>query len=511
MEQKRDRSDSYGVGLQLAREGRHAEAIRRFEAALAEHPDDSRVLFALGNTAVALGHAPAAENFFRQVLLQEPDRLEALVNLANLMRKGSRTGEIVALLKPAIERNPVHAELWLTLGSALAEGGDAATAETFYREALRLSPGYPPALGNLADLLSDSGAVDEALTLYQDVLAAEPDNAQAHLNRAVLFFLKGDLAQAWPDYEYRLKLKDKTPQSDHGLKRWNGRITRGMRLLVTAEQGIGDQIMFASLVPQLAIRLAEMDAHLLLEAEPRLVPLFARSFPSVSVHASKLELRGGTKYARYAWLKECGGADDAIPLGSLGQTVCETIADFPNPHAYLAPDHAERARWSAWLKAQGDGPFVGLCWRSGMLGGIRNLQYAPLQFWADFIRRSNATPVSLQYDGQAAEIESLQHLSGRKVLVPPGIDQKQEIDRSTALMASLDAVVTAPTSVAWMAAGAGVPTFKILYGKSWTSFGADHEPLAPSCRCIGPTKIGDWRECFEKAAAALSASRAPVR
>jgi tetratricopeptide (TPR) repeat protein len=499
------RDDSYGLGLQLAREGRHAEAIRNFEAALRESPEDSRVLFALGNTAVALGHPVAAENFFRRVLAQEPDRLEALVNLANLLRKGSRTGDVVALLKPAIERNPAFAELWLTLGSALREAGDAETAETFYREALRLSPDYPAATGNLADLLADKGALAEALALYGRVIAAEPKNAQAHLNRAVLHFLNGDLKHAWRDYEHRLAIAEKTPKTDHGLKRWDGRIAKGLRLAVTAEQGVGDQIMFASLIPDLATRLAENDATLLLEAEPRLVPLFARSFPSAQVHAAKIEAQGGTKYARYAWLKDAGGADAAVPLGSLGGYMREDLSAFPSPHAYLVPDASERARWRDWLTGQGEGPYVGLCWRSGSLGGIRNLQYAPLQEWAAFVRDLPGTPVSLQYDGQTAEIESLTQLSGRTILVPPALDQKQELDRTIALMANLHAVVTAPTAVAWMAAGVGVPTFKMLYSNSWTSCGLDYEPFAPSCRCVMPAKAGDWRGCFAKASALLTA------
>src|SRR5262245_9717459 len=112
----RSAGDPYEQGLQLADLGRHAEAIEQFERALQTRPNDARVLFALGRTADQIGHGGAAEAFFRRVLAQEPDRIEALVTLANLMRKGSRTSEIVALLKPALERNPQRAELWLTLG-----------------------------------------------------------------------------------------------------------------------------------------------------------------------------------------------------------------------------------------------------------------------------------------------------------------------------------------------------------------------------------------------------------
>ena len=195
------------------------------------------MLFALGRTADAIGHQGAAESFFRRVLASEPDRLEALVNLANLMRKGARTGEIIALLKPALERNPERAELWLTLGTALREAGDLATAETFYREALRLQPGYGAATGNLADLLADRGDVDEALALYDRVLAADAQNAQARLNRAVLLLMRGELKKGWRDYEHRLKIKGRAIVADHGLPAWDGKARERKSVLVTAEQG----------------------------------------------------------------------------------------------------------------------------------------------------------------------------------------------------------------------------------------------------------------------------------
>ncbi len=506
---QRQNVDYYAAGLTASREGRHTDAITCFEHALRDAPDDARVLFALGNTAAAIGHAGAAENFFRRVLAQEPDRLEALVNLANLLRKSGRTAEVIALIKPVLESNPEYAELWLTLGSALRESGDATRAEAFYREALRLSPGSAAALGNLADLLADEGDLDEALNLYQQALTLEPENAQARLNRAILLFLKGQLRRGWREYEFRLRIKERILVANHGLPIWAGRRADGMILLITAEQGIGDQIMFASVIPALAQNCARVHGQLIVEAESRLVPLFARSFPDVTVCPANLHMRGGQTFANYDWLENCGGADAAIAIGSLPRLMRPEFSDFPIPHSYLKPDETERASWRDWLRQQGAGPFVGLCWRSGSLGGLRNLQYAPLASWADFLRRTRGVAVSLQYDVQPEEIEALQHMSGRKVLVPPNLDQKQEIDRTTGLIAALDVVVSAPTSVSWMSAAAGVPTLKILHNKSWTSFGRDREPFAPAARCIMPAKSGDWDDAFTRAGSALSALLPP--
>ncbi len=66
------------------------------------------------------------------------------------------------------------------------------------------------------------------------------------------------------------------------------------------------------------------------------------------------------------------------------------------------------------------------------------------------------------------------------------------------MLSSLDAVVSAPTAVAWLSAGAGVPTYKILRDTSWTSFGSTSEPFAPSCACIMPSVPGDWGGCIRQ-------------
>ncbi len=478
--------NAYQQGLALSATGQHALAIARFEQALAETPDDARVLFALGNTARALGLARPAEAFFRRVLAAEPQRLEALVNLANLLRAQGQLDAAERLLAPALARDPDSAELWLTLGSVHRELGDAPRAMTHYREALARRRDYAPALGNLADLLADDGEVDEALSLYQRALAQEPDNAQARVNRAVLHLLKGELKAGWRDYAARLKLPGKVPVAEHKLPRWTGGPLKRQRLLVTAEQGVGDQIMFASLIPELA-----RQGSVVLECEPRLATLFARSFPGVAVHGWDAETRGGVTTTRYGWLKGIGGATCASEMGTLPRYMRNGIAQFPKPHAYLVPDAQERAQWRAAF-----GPAIGICWRSGKGGGHRALQYAPLEAWAAFLRDCPQTVVSVQYDATPEEIERLEALSGRRILVPQGIDQKNELDRACALLAALDAVVSAPTAVSWLAAAAGVATFKVLYDTSWTSFGETYEPLAPSCACVMPQQRGDWSRVF---------------
>jgi Tfp pilus assembly protein PilF len=496
------RIDDYEQGLALSAAGQHAHAIERFERALAQKPDDARVLFALGNTARALGMARPAEAFFRRVLAQEPERLEALINLANLLRSQNNLDAAEALLSPALARTPSSPELWTSLGSVYREAGDPIRAAEHYRNALVHEPDYPPALGNLADLLSDDGAIEDALALYERVLHKDKDNAQARLNRAILHLRCGHLKEGWRDYAARLKIAGKVPVPDHKLSKWNGGSLRRQRLLITAEQGVGDQIMFTSLIPDLAMRAAKEGASLVLECEPRLALLFARSFPMVTVKAWDSITRGGIPMTRYGWLKNVGGATCTTEMGSLPRFLRPTIESFPSSNSFLIPDTEEASRWRNLFANR---PAIGICWRSGKMGGARALQYAPLEFWAEFARHCPGEIVAVQYDATPAEIARLQELSGRKILVPQAIDQKNELDRSCALLSALDGVVSAPTAVSWLAAAAGVPTYKILYDNSWTSFGERFEPFAPSCTCIMPKRRGDWMDCFAATLGALNA------
>ena len=498
-------NSAYQSGLKLSSQGRHVEAITQFEVALVEQPDDTKVLFALGNTASQLGLTGVAEQFFRRVLALEPARLEAVVHLANLLRATAQYDAALALLEPALLHEPASPELHLTLGSAWREKGDFEKAVAHYRAALAASPNYAPALANLAGMLGEAGDRQAARTLYDQAIRVDPQNAQARLNRAILHLANGDLKDGWRDYAARQEIPNKVPVPvcEQRLAVWTGGALKRVRLLVRAEQGIGDQIMFAGLIPELAAKAKSEGGTIILECEPRLAPLFARSFPGVAVHPAVIKTIGGTAMADYSWLKNAGGANAAVLMGTLPKYLRRNLESFPQPHAFLRTDAQERARWRSVFE-KNHRKIVGISWRSSRFdGGDRALQYAPLNAWAEFLRGVDATFVCAQYGHDDEEIAELQRLSGRRILVPQALDQKQELDRSCAMLSALDVLISAPTAVSWLAAGAGVRTLKLHYDHSWTAMSQNHEPFAPASECVCPASRGDWREVFRKVAEKL--------
>mgnify|MGYP003382455311 CR=1 FL=1 len=389
-------SAAYSQGLKLSSQGRHVEAIAQFEAALAVQPDDPKVLFALGNTASQLGLAGPAEQFFRRVLALEPGRVEATVNLANLLRAAGQQDAAIALLEPALAREPDSPELHLTLGSCWREKNNLPKASAHYQAALSARPNYAPALANLADIRIDTGDRASARTLYDSAIKADPTNPQAKMNRAILHLLNGDLKDAWRDYAARIDVPGKVPASEQRFAPWTGGPLQRARLLVRSEQGIGDQLMFAGLIAELAAHAKAQGGSVVLECEPRLAALFARSFPDASVRPAAIKTIGGKPAANYGWLKAAGGATAAVLLGSLPKYLRPTLQCFPKPHQFLIPDPQERARWRSVF--DGGKKIIGISWRSGKFGdGERALQFATLQDWASFLRQTDATFVCAQY------------------------------------------------------------------------------------------------------------------
>ena len=300
-----------------------------------------------------------------------------------------------------------------------------------------------------------------------------------------------------------LKLPGKVPLADHGLTRWDGRPLKRTRLLVTAEQGVGDQIMFASMFGELAARASAEGGQLILECEPRLQTLFARSFPAISVHKVDVFSQEGQVHARHGWLKAAGGANAAIEMGTLPRFLRPTLESFPGQDAYLRPDSDEAEHWRQAFAAL-PRPLIGVCWRSGSKAGGRSIQFAPLEHWAQFIRALPGTIVSVQYDANNDEIVALRSMSGRDIHAPQDLDQKNELDRTAAMFSGLDAVISAPTAVSWLSAATGIDTYKVLYDTSWTSFGQDREPFAPKARCMMPRVAGDWADVFAKTSARIN-------
>ncbi len=275
--------------LAIAREkcGDFKTSIQCYKSALALSPDHTEIANNLGRLAYRMGMRDIAEKFFLHYLERYPEAFEASNNLACCQRDEHRYGEAIDTIRPAIQANPSNSLLWNTLGTILTDQGEFESALPFFDEALRLDGKFVKARYNRSTAKLQLGLPDDALVDCEAALKghmAEHERSMMNLARSTMLIAQGRLAEGWTAYEERLS--HHYPQTTHFLidrPRWtpNDEIA-GKTLLLVGEQGLGDEVLFANMLPDVIEALGP-GGKLVLALEKRLIPLFQRSFPQAEV------------------------------------------------------------------------------------------------------------------------------------------------------------------------------------------------------------------------------------
>lgn len=489
----------------LERSGDLPGALAAYEAGLAASPDDIDLLSGLAALALRMGMPEASAGLWARVCAQAPDRLDAIDARAGALRAAGQFEQALALLGAALDAHPTDARLWNSLGVSLTDKGDAEAALACFEEALRLDGRLAAAAYNRGGALFDLGRLDEARTGFQRArkLARKPqETVTIDFAEATRALAAGDLGAGWDAYETRLSRDWASPVVFTAPgRRWTPDAPlAGKRLLVLAEQGLGDEIMFANLLPDVAEALGP-EGRLSVAVEPRLVGLFQRSFPAADVSAHATEMANGRKRRFAPDLREAASIDLWTPMASLNRRFRRAVSDFPATAGYLRPDPDRIAHWRAWL---GAGPAVGLTWRSGNLLGVRRREYPPLELWAPLLRTPGIRLVNLQYGECAEELAAMAAAAGRPVEEPPGLDIRNDLDDLAALCCALDLVVSVPNATGAIAGACGAPLLMLSGPVAWPRLGTAAYPWYPQAGCLAAARYGEWEPVMARAAALLA-------
>lgn len=499
----------YLLGIALERAGDFANSINAYEAALKLLPDHGEVANDLGRLAFRLGMAPQSEALFRHFLDRYPDHPEGANNLACAIRDQGRHAEAIEILRPAITKSPEIAMLWNTMGTVVSDRGDFANALIFFEEALRLDPTFPKARynrGNAKLLLGDAeGALADCEAALSGVLA-EDERQMMRLSRSTILLNLGRIGEGWDDYEARLnpQFNDRTEFAVN-LPRWEpGADLAGKRLLVVAEQGLGDEVLFGNVLPEVIERLGPT-GRLTLAVESRLVPMFQRAFPQAEVGPHATYWVGGRLTRVVPALQTGTRADLWTPMGSLLREFRRSVEAYPARAAYLSADPARVAHWRKMLEGAPAGLKIGLLWKSAVAKDARHRYFSPFETWAPVLAQTGVTFVNLQYGDCAEEIEAARRDYGVGIWAPPGIDLKQDLDDVAALCCAMDLVVGFSNATLNIAGACGAPTFLISTPGAWPRLGQEtFYPWYPKTRVFLPPGFGQWEAVMADVAKALA-------
>ena len=494
------------LAISLEKQGDLAQAFTAYEAAVNLAPaDDVSVAHDLGRLAHRLGQLEIAEKLLARYLSRNPGDEEATNNLACVLRDQNRYGEAIDLLRGVIGAFPDRPVLWNALGTVLSESGDMGGSMVFFDEALRLDPGFYKARYNRANVLMSLGQPEAAIEeMRQSLIGLEEpvEIATIKMAMALTQLLIGDLAEGFDTYEVRFDPAiDSAVIFDPYGARWSpDDDLRGKTLLVYGEQGLGDEVLFANVLADTAQALGP-DGRMILAVEPRLVPLFQRSFPRATVIAHQ-SLRHLGRFYRGAELAEVE-VDLWVPIGSLFRAFRRDVSRFPTAPGFLTPDTDRVAHWRRVLREAGPGPYVGLLWKSLKMEGNRARNYSPFDMWKPVLATPGVRYVNLQYGDAEGDLASAR-AQGLDIWTPPGIDLKADLDDLAALCRALDLVMGPSTATTNLAASVGVPVWLTVTPGAWPRFGTDGFPCYPSVRLFHAERFGDWEGTMAKLAEAVA-------
>jgi len=410
--------------------------------------------------------------------------------------------EAAAALESATAIEPVSADVFCDLAIAHHRAGAPLRAVAACREALALAPDHAAANLNLACILRELDRLNEAVAHADraERIALQtgdgPLLADARFNRGLAKLGLGQLDAGWRDWDGRLAQPLWTRFDP--ARRWTGQPLAGRSLVVRREQGIGDELFFATCYPELMRRAA--DGQVVIEADARLAPALARALPGATLHpidtvagrAAAMAGRPAPASAARAPQGDLWVAAGSLP-GLLG------LPDTATP--LLAPLPALRQRWVERLAAlPGAGPVVGMCWRSSQASARRDRFQAGIEQMAPLLRQDGIRLVSLQIgltDGERA-------LAGTPLHAFPDIDLANDLEQALALVSALDLVVSVGTWIVPMAGMVGTPAWYLSALRDFWTLGQDTIPWFRAMRVL-PTAEGDFTASAAAAAQAIAA------
>ncbi|MGE3313861.1 MAG: tetratricopeptide repeat protein, partial [Planctomycetaceae bacterium] len=449
----------FNLGNLLAAAESHAEAIDAYESAMRFAPDVAEVYNNLGTSLMAIGRPSEAADRFREALRLKENYAEAHNNLGS-------------------------AQQWL---------GDFDGAEKSFRHAIKLQPGFSGALTNLGNIENERGCLESAIASYLQAIETEPDSAEARFNLSLARLRGGDFDRGWSEYGWRFR-KKVTPR-DFVEPLWNGEDLASQTILAYAEQGIGDEIQFASCLPDLIARCR----HCVVECDPRLVKLFSRSFPKAKVLSRPV--------GRDVDRQVNPSVDYQVPFGSLPRHFRACEGEFPFRRAFLAadPDRVKFLRRTGAPTASAVN--VGISWIGGNDEAARRKRSIPLSMWTSVLLSAGIQFVSLQYGDCKSELAAVQRSIGVGITSPGSVDFWNDLDGLAAQIVALDLVITVDNSTAHLAGALGVPVWTIVpFASDWRwQMHRETSPWYPSMRLFRQEAPADWIPVLSRVAAELSA------
>lgn len=386
-----------------------------------------------------------------RLLEKDPDDALALLLMGYVNSLAERFGLAVNLFKRVTQINPKSHQAWNYLGMAY-HGMKSAHALDAFHKAWQLEKKATYA-ANIASAHLELCHWQDALKWSEKAIQMDAGVVGAHVTNGMANLARGNWREGWAGFDRSLggKFRKEIQFQDEG--RWDGAPDK--TVVVYGEQGLGDEVLYASCVPDVAA----VSKNVILECDPRLEGLFRRSFPMVDVY--------GTRRLEAPWL-ENHQIDARCAIAGLPKFFRNDIQAFP-ARPWLVADSERRLQWRALFDSWGDRPKIGIAWSGGSRHNRPEARAIGLEAFRPLIEGIDADFVSLQYKDPSEEIKA----SGMPIRHFYRACMTDDYDDTAGLVAELDLVIGVHTSVHHLAGGLGVRSVILVPDKTLWLYAGD--------------------------------------
>ena len=450
----------------------------------------------LGMAQRAKGRMEHAMRAFRRAIDLDPGATQARQQLALALREEDRVEEAEAELRAALRLRPKSPSLLADHGMVLADLMRYDESLACFDRALEHAPRSVLAINRKALVVDHLGDRAQGLALLQQAARLAPEDEHARYNIGLHHLKYGEYAAGWDGYESRRSFDSFVGKHRRfPLPEWDGGPLEGRTLLVQPEQGLGDEIMFGSCIPEVAARAR----HVIVECDAKLEAIFRRSFPQCTVVSRQRTLAND-------WVQRLEPRPDLqTTAGSLACRFRRSPDQFPQHQGFLKADTDSIAAWRARLDALGPERKIGLSWQGGVGFTGRKRRSLTLEQLLPILRLPGTRFVNLQYTDVHEEMRAFESRHGLKVHHwQEAID---DYDQTAALVTALDGVLTVCTAIVHLTGALGRPALVMVpFGADWR-YGASSERMIwyPSVRLLRQQQLGDWSAVFDEVSRRLRA------
>lgn len=411
-------------------------------------------------------------------------------NRGNILLSMGHLTDSIEAYKVAIKLAPNYAEAYSNLGNALQVKHDYQQAIDFYKRAIEIDCNNSDFMINLGNAYFRVGSCSDAIDTYRSAIQQSPNNPNAHFYLSLAEFSSGNFHAGWAEYEWRWASKevDSTPLKT-SKPVWQGQSFEGC-LFVWSEQGIGDQILHASIL----LELRHFPQKKIISVEKKLLPIFKRSFPDYQF-VGKDEHIPESQY------------DHHLPIGSLGKFFRNSIKSFSGQWSanYLVADKnlTQSLKLSEPLNGR---KLCGLSWKSSSksVGRKKSMDLIEL---SEVLTLKNISFLNLQHGDNSSEIHAVEEALNMRINDINEVDLYEDMDHVLSMIDACDIILTTSNSTAHMAGALGKEVILLLpcsEGKIWYWFDVGGVSLwYPTVTIFKQEIQGDWSSPIRAAKALL--------